>query len=90
VRDSIIFGLVVRWVMLCTYPYERAPALDAGGRRKTLNHHAGSLQKVINTAHAGIHPFDNAAISIAGIELAHRIQKRQFSLALADRAACGG
>ena len=31
------------------------------------------------TSMAGFNSFDNAAISIAGIELAHRIHKRQFS-----------
>ena len=38
---------------------------------------------------AGFKSFDNAAITIAGIEPAHRINKRQSQPASADRAASG-
>jgi hypothetical protein len=31
---------------------------------------------------AGFKSFDNAAITVAGIELAHRIHKRQFSFGI--------
>jgi hypothetical protein len=38
---------------------------------------------------AGFKSCDNAAITIAGIDLAHRINERLFSLAPADRVAFG-
>jgi len=36
----------------------------------------------------GFKSFDNAAVTIAGIELAHRIQKRQFSFGLGRPRNC--
>jgi len=43
-----------------------------------------------NTASiAGFNSFDNAAIAIAGIELAHRIVSASSHLASADRVASG-
>ena len=74
----------------CLVASTRAPLLaQRTGSNEPIpqqHHRAGpSGHQTSLCIHGGIKSFTNASVTIAGIELAHRIRKRQFSLGLRAR-----